>query len=58
MLFSLCIQIRSDIKGFSNSPVLQSARPHAVALASYTVVDKIIKNTVGFTRKDIWNDYN
>ena len=38
----------------NNSPVLQSARPHAVALASYTGVDKIIKNTVGFTRKDIW----
>ena len=26
-----------------NSPFLQSARPRAVALASYTVVDKIIK---------------
>ena len=36
-----------------NSPVLQSARPRAVALASYTGVDKIIKSTVGFTRKDI-----
>ena len=36
-----------------NSPVLQSAGPHAVALASYTVVDKTIKNTVGFSRKDI-----
>ena len=39
-------------------PVLQSMHPHAVALASYTVVNKIIKNTVGFTHKDIWNDYN
>ena len=36
-----------------NSPVVQSARPRAVALASYTGVDKIIKSTVGFTRKDI-----
>ena len=35
------------------STVLQSARPRAVALASYTGVDKIIKSTVGFTRKDI-----
>ena len=35
-----------------NSPVLQSARPKAVALASYTIVDKIIKNTVDSTRKD------
>ena len=42
----------------SDRPVLQSAHPRAVALASYTVVDKIIKNTVGFTRKAIWNDYN
>ena len=41
---------------FYNSPVLQSARPRAVALASYTGVDKIIKNTVGFTHKDIWID--
>ena len=32
--------------------------PRAVALPSYTVVDKIIENTVGFTRKDIRNDYN
>ena len=40
----------------TNSPVLQSARPRAVALASYTGVDKIIKSTVGFTRKDIWID--
>ena len=39
-----------------NSPVLQSARPRAVALASYTGVDKIINNTVGFTPKDIWID--
>ena len=39
-----------------NSPVLQSARPRAVTLASYTGVDKIIKSTVGFTRKDIWID--
>ena len=38
------------------SPVLQSARPRAVALASYTGVDKIIKSTVGFTREDIWID--
>ena len=30
--------------------------PHAVALASYTEDDKITKNTVGFTRKDIWSD--
>ena len=37
-----------------NSPIYS---PRAVVLASYTVVDKIIKNT-GFTRKDIWNDYN
>ena len=37
----------------SDSHVLQSARPRAVALASYIVVDKIIKNTVDFTRKDI-----
>ena len=36
-----------------NSPVLQSARPRAVVLASYTGVDKIIKSTIGFTRKDI-----
>ena len=35
-------------------PVLQSARPRATALASYTVVDKIINNTVGFTRKDMF----
>ena len=41
-----------------DSPILQSARPRVVALASYTVVDKIIKNTVGFTRKDIWNYFN
>ena len=40
----------------ANSPVLQSARPRAVALASYTGVDKIIKSTVGLTRKDIWID--
>ena len=33
------------------------ARPHAVALASYTEDGKITKNTVGFTRKDIWNDF-
>ena len=39
-----------------NSPVLQSARPRAVVFASYTGVDKIIKSTVGFTRKDIWID--
>ena len=39
-----------------NSPVLQSVRPRAVALASYTGVDKIIKSTVGFTRKDICID--
>ena len=39
--------------GLVNSPVLQSVRPRAVALASYTGVDKIIKSTVGFTRKDI-----
>ena len=39
-----------------NSPVLQSARPRAVVLASYTGVDKLIKSTVGFTRKDIWID--
>ena len=37
-----------------NSPVLQNARPCVVvALASYTGVDKITKNTVGFARKDI-----
>ena len=35
-----------------NSPVSQNALPRAVALASYTD-DKITKNTVGFTRKDI-----
>ena len=47
-----------QMKANVNSPVLQNARPRAVALASYTEVDKIIKNTVGFTRKDIWNNYN
>ena len=36
-----------------NSPVLHNARPRAVALASYTGVDKINKNTVGFIYKDI-----
>ena len=37
------------------SHVLQWACPRAVAVAvaSVTVVDKIIKNTAGFTRKDI-----
>ena len=39
-----------------NSLVSQNARPRAVALASYKEDDKITKNTVGFTRKDIWND--
>ena len=29
---------------------------YAVALASYTGVNKIVKNTVGFTCKDIWID--
>ena len=46
-------------ENLSNSPVLQSARPRAVALASYTGVDKIIKSTVmtvGFARKYIWID--
>ena len=38
-----------------NLPVSQSARPRAVALASYTKDDKITKNTVGFTHKDIWS---
>ena len=37
--------ITNKLLHWSNSPVLQSARPCAVALASHTVVDKIIKNT-------------
>ena len=36
-----------------NSPVLQNARPRAVAVASCTGVDKITQNTAGITRKDI-----
>ena len=40
-----------------NSFVLQNARQRVVTLASYTTVHKITENTVGFTRKDIWNDY-
>ena len=47
------LELRTPDINVYNSPVLQSARPLAVALASYTGVDKIIKNTVGFTRKDI-----
>ena len=39
-----------------NSPILQNARPRAIALASLTEVVKITYNTVGFTRKDIWKD--
>ena len=38
-------------------PVSQNARTRAVALASYTEDNIITKNTVGFTCKDIWNDY-
>ena len=54
IMYSLGVQHNSYSE--VNSPVLQSARPRAVALASYTRVDKIIKSTVGFTRKDIWID--
>ena len=53
--------ITNKLLHWSNSSLIlpfYKARPRAVALASYTLVDKIIKNTVGFTSKDIWNDYN
>ena len=38
------------------SPVSQNERPRAVALASYAEDDKITKNTIGFTGKNIRND--
>ena len=40
----------------NHSPVSQNVRPRAVTLTSYTKDNKITKNTVSFTRKDIWND--
>ena len=36
-----------------NSPVLQNMRTCVVALVSYTGVNKITTNTVGFPSKDI-----
>ena len=40
-----------------NSPFYKTRAPVRLSL-QVTQVDKIIKNTVTFTRKDIWNDFN
>ena len=47
------VQVCSKHKSFL---LIHSACPCAVALASYIAVNKITKNTVGFTHKDISND--
>ena len=39
------------IEELSNSPILQRVCPHVFALASYTGIDKILKNIVGLHAK-------